>query len=316
MSSITVRDMAPSTQQFLRDVRQGLQSEPKSLPCKYLYDERGSQLFDDICELDEYYPTRTELAIMREHGAEMGERLGRGCVLVEYGSGSSLKTRLLLEHLITPAAYVPVDISKEHLEQSARDLAAKFSHIPVHPVCADFTAEFDIPDLDGRRNVYFPGSTIGNFSKPQAVALLQKMASLCRPHGGLLIGIDLKKDREILESAYNDREGVTAAFNRNLLTRINRELAGSFNVDQFRHEAFYNKQAGRMEIHLVSECDQSVRVDGFEVSFSKGESIHTESCHKYAIHEFHELAAQAGFHPEKVWTDSRELFSVHYLSLP
>jgi L-histidine N-alpha-methyltransferase len=309
----------PDTRRFRDDVLRGLARPAKELPCKYFYDERGSRLFEQICELDEYYLTRTELAIMRRHAGAMAARLGPRCLLIEFGSGSSTKTRLLLDHLEKPAAYVPVDISGDHLERSARILAAEYPGLAVLPVHADFTAPLtlarDLAQAD-RRVVYFPGSTIGNFTPPEAVALLRGVHALCGPGGGLLLGADLKKDRQTLEAAYNDAQGVTREFNLNLLQRINRELGGNFCLDRFRHHAFYNAAEGRIEMHLISTCRQMVRISTTRIGFAPEEGIRTEYSYKYAVEEVAELAAAAGMRVDEVWTDERRLFGVLFLDIP
>ncbi len=307
--------IAPRSREFLRDVLAGLSRPDKHLPCKYFYDERGSQLFELICELPEYYPTRCELAILEAHAGAMADCLGPGLVLVEYGSGSSRKTRLLLDRLARPRAYVPVDISREHLLASARRLAADYPTLAVVPLCSDFTQSFRLPasvPAAGRRAVYFSGSTIGNFGPTEAVALLRRIAELVGPGGGLLIGADLKKDRAILEPAYDDAQGVTAAFNLNLLARINRELAGDFVLDRFRHRAFYNEPHGRIEMHLVSLEAQTVRVADQSFRLARDETICTEYSHKYSLADFAELARAAGLQVHAVWTDPAGLFSVQY----
>jgi dimethylhistidine N-methyltransferase len=302
------------SREFLRDVLAGLSRPDRHLPCKYFYDERGSQLFEQICELPEYYPTRCELAILETHAGEMAERLGPGRVLVEYGSGSSRKTRLLLDRLAGPLTYVPVDISHEHLLASARRLAADYSHIQVVPVCADFTQPFRLPASVGkdRRAVYFSGSTIGNFGPAEAVALLRQIAALVGCGGALIIGVDLKKDRAILEPAYDDAQGVTATFNLNLLARINRELGADFVLDRFRHLAFYNETHGRIEMHLVSLEEQTVHLAGHSFRLARDETICTEHSHKYSLADFAELASAAGLRVRAVWTDPAGLFSVQY----
>ncbi len=314
--SLQITDVAPTRDRFEDDVLNGHQKVPKQLPCKYFYDERGSKLFDRICELEEYYPTRTEIGIMERYASAMAESIGDGAVVVEYGSGSSQKTRLLLEHLEEPAGYVPVDISREHLLRSAGALSADHPGLPVHPVCADFTQSFDLPtEVRGRepRVAYFPGSTIGNFAPREAGKFLGQIGDLCGSGGALLIGVDLKKDVEVLERAYNDGEGVTAAFNLNLLERINRELGGDFDIDRFAHRAFYNEDAGRVEMHLVSREAQTVSIGEEEIRFTRDESIHTESSYKYSLDDFAELARSASFEVEQVWTDPERLFSVQYL---
>jgi dimethylhistidine N-methyltransferase len=311
---------APSAllRQFRADVLRGLRSRPKYLPCKYFYDEAGSALFEQITTLPEYYLTRTELAIMQRHAHEMARWLGSGCLLIEYGSGSSTKTRLLLDHLRDPAAYVPVDVSSQHLHHSARDLKRQYPHLDVLPVSADFTGPLTLPDRAprlGRRVVYFPGSTIGNCTPPEAVALLWRTAALCGPGGGLLLGADLRKDPSVIEAAYNDPRGVTAAFNRNLLMRINRELRGDIVVDQFAHRAFYEPVAGRIEMHLVSNCDQSFHIGTVRVRVAAGETIRTEYSYKYHLADLHALAAAAGFRTEHLWTDDRGYFTVQALAV-
>lgn len=317
MREVPPRESSPPKGQFLRDVVEGLNQPQKRLPSKYFYDERGSRLFERICRLAEYYPTRTEVDIIQFRIDEIGSKLGPQCILVEYGSGSSLKTEILLDHLESPAAYVPVDISLEHLEQTAARLAEKYPDLAVLPVCADFTQPFELPPLAEsglRRVVFFPGSTIGNFTPPEAVRILRQIGATCGPDGGLLIGVDLQKDVAVLERAYNDRAGVTAEFNRNILKHINRELGADFHTDQFRHYAFYNDCDARIEMHLVSETDQTVRIREHTFHFARGETIHTENSHKYSRAQFEKLAAQAGFKVDQVWTDPRELFSVQYLS--
>ncbi len=301
---------------FLDDVRCGLAAEEKSIPCKYFYDARGSQLFDQITQLEEYYPTRTELAIMARYVDEMVERLGPRCLLVEYGSGSSLKTRILLEHMREPAGYVPIDISGDHLAASARRIARAYPGLDVRPVTADYTSPFHVPDhaFDALRTVvYFPGSTIGNFEPPAARDFLLRMRRVAGPGGGLLIGVDLAKDPSILEAAYNDARGVTAAFNKNLLCRINRELGATFDLDAFRHEAVYNVEEGRIEMYLISRADQVARL-GFDlIRLKAGERIRTEYSYKYTLERFTTLASDAALEVRDVWVDEDRLFSVQYL---
>ncbi|HUY18591.1 MAG TPA: L-histidine N(alpha)-methyltransferase [Candidatus Binataceae bacterium] len=309
-------DLAPSTEDFLSDVIRGLSAPSKHLPCKYLYDEAGSRLFDRICELPEYYPTRTELGILKRYAGEMAAMLGPRCLVIEYGSGSSIKTRILLDHLTEPAAYIPVEIAREQLEESARALARDYPHLEVRPLCADFTRPLELPQINrpaARRVIYFPGSTIGNFTPEEARKLLERSARLCGPGGAILLGADLKKDPRVIENAYNDRDGVTAAFNLNLLTRMNRELAIRFKPEDFWHHALYNPREGRIEMHLVSRLEQRVRLDGREVTLVEGESICTEYSYKYSLRGLSDLAEAAGFTIERTWTDDRNYFSVHYL---
>jgi dimethylhistidine N-methyltransferase len=309
---------APSLGQFRADVLRGLRSSTKELPCKYFYDEAGSKLFEQITELEEYYPTRTERAIMERHAPEMAGLLGSRCLLIEYGSGSSTKTRLLLDHLQRPAGYVPIDVSAKHLLHSARALAADYPHLEVIPLCADFTRPLTLPaprNPVARRVVYFPGSTIGNLTPDEAIALFRQTASLCGPGGGLLLGADLQKNPRVIEAAYNDTQGVTAAFNRNILVRINRDLGADFDIEQFSHLASYDAVKGRIEMHLVSCRAQTVQVGGVPFSFATGESIHTENSYKYTVRGLTDLAVAGGFAVERVWTDERQYFSVSYFTV-
>lgn len=294
---------------------QGLQEGRKELPSKYFYDEVGSQLFEQICELDEYYLTRTELSIMQEHIQDMVALLGPHCLLIEYGSGNSTKIRMLLDALQEPAGYVPIEIAKEPLLHSAASLALAYPDLEILPVCADYTSHFTLPAPRGevaRRVAYFPGSTIGNFDREPAARFLRQIARVCQG-GGLLIGVDLKKDFNVLHRAYNDSQGVTAQFNKHLLVRMNQELDANFQLNQFGHYAFYNPGQSRIEMHLVSLKNQTVCIGDEKISFKLGESIWTESSYKYTLEEFAQLAASAGFTVEKVWTDPRTLFSVQYL---
>jgi dimethylhistidine N-methyltransferase len=330
-------DFEPQPDDVRADVLSGL-SKPvqKTLPCKLFYDLRGSQLFDRICDLPEYYPTRTELQILRDHAgviadsildphgpdarsdASRDSRSGPDdVVLVEYGSGSSLKTRTLLRHLPGLRAYVPIDISRDHLLASAGKLSSLFEDIEIHPVCADYTQPFHLPAVAagaGRVVAWFPGSTIGNFEPDDALAFLRSVRQTCGPGSGLLIGVDLKKDPHILHAAYNDSAGVTAAFNLNILRHINRALGSAFDLSTFAHYAFYNVPAGRMQMHLVSRLAQTIPLGaGARVTLAEGESIHTESCHKYTLDSFDALANAAGYTTTHTWLDPERLFSVHML---
>lgn len=299
----------------IAEIHAGLARAPKTLSPKFFYDDRGSQLFDRITELPEYYLTRTEISIMESSVCEIAELTGPDASLIEFGSGSSLKTRILLQHLDRLAAYVPVDISRDHLVAAADVLARDFPHIEVLPVAADFTHPFALPQpkVMPRRNlVYFPGSTIGNFLPESAHALLQVMYQEAGADGALLIGVDLKKDQSILERAYNDEAGVTAEFNLNMLRRLNREFGANFDLGQFAHRAIYNEAFGRIEMHVVSQRSQKVTVAGRSFSFAAGETIRTECSHKYTTEEFARLAESAGFSVQRVWTDKANLFSVHY----
>jgi dimethylhistidine N-methyltransferase len=315
-SLLPLHDLHPEPDDMLGEVVRGLESEPKSLPCKYFYDQRGSRLFDRICELDEYYPTRTEIGILEDRAGEIAERIGDGRWVVELGSGSSIKTRILLRALGTAEGYVPIDISREHLLEAAGRIAEHFPSIAVHPVCADFNADLSLPrevarQSAGRRVLFFPGSTIGNFGPAARLALLHRLRRLCGPERGqLLIGIDLIKDVKRLESAYNDAEGVTAAFNLNLLSRINRDLGADFEPERFEHRAFFVREENRIEMHLVSSTDQRTRIDGHTFEFESGESICTEYSYKFTIEDFARLAERADFRLEASWQDEEDLFAI------
>ena len=316
-SLTAVLDQEPDTQSFFDDVIDGLEREQPRLPCKYFYDERGSHLFDQICELDEYYLTRTELAIMESQAPAMAAQIGPGVRLVEFGSGSSIKTRLLLDQLIDPIAYVPVDISLQHLKRSAERLADAYRNIEVLPVCADFTKDFRLPApsrTESHTAVYFPGSTIGNFEPAAATRILGRIAQLCGHGGGLLIGVDLQKDVATIEAAYNDREGVTAEFNLNMLRRINRELDADFELDHFEHRAVYNRAHGRVEISLICQRDQVVTIGERVFEFTTGQSIGTEHSHKYTIDGIAAVGDQAGLSLHRYWTDTQRLFAVCHLA--
>ena len=316
MSEPTIHfyDLHPPLADIKAEVLKGLSCQPKAIPPKFFYDKYGSQLFDQITELPEYYPTRTEIAILKEHGEEMASLLGQECLLVELGSGSSQKIRLLLDAL-QPAAYMPMDISKQHLLQSAQTLANDYPNLEIHAVCTDYSSEFQLPyHPDNKpKAAFFPGSSIGNFEPPQAQKLLHQLAQLLGTDSTLLIGVDLKKDPQHLNAAYNDAAGVTAAFNLNLLARINRDLNANFELSRFEHQAFYNEKSGRIEMHLISNIPHEVKIDGQAFEFAIGENIHTENSYKYTVAQFQNLANEAGFHPVQVWTDPAELFSVHCL---
>lgn len=314
-TQLELTDFSVEMDVFRREVKAGLKNKQKTLPSKYLYDKRGSELFDAICEAKDYYPTRTEIGIMKRNAPEMANAIGRGAVVIEYGSGSSLKTPLLLEALEAPAAYVPVDISREHLVEAAERISDRFDDLPVMPVCADFTRPFELPetlDAEAPRTAYFPGSTIGNFTPDQAQTLLKNMYDETGG-GSVLLGVDLKKDVDILKRAYDDSEGVTAAFNLNLLEHINRELGADFDLGAFKHCAVFNEAKSRIEMHLVSLKRQVVIIDGETFSFEEGETIHTENSHKYTPEKFAELAKPAGWRVKQVWTDDREYFSIQLL---
>jgi L-histidine Nalpha-methyltransferase len=298
------------------EVVAGLRRPQKALASKYFYDERGSELFDRICALPEYYPTRTELRLLGRHLDEVARLVGPRASVIELGAGSNAKIRLLLDRLLEPIAYVPVDISSDYLLRQARELAKDYPHVRIRPVCADFTRPFGLPEhpvTPDRNLVFFPGSTIGNFTRPQALQLLQVMAVQAKPGGGALIGVDLRKDIAILERAYNDAAGVTAEFNLNLLARLNRELGANFDLATFRHEAIYDVAESRIEMRLTSLRPQTVRIAGAEIRFDENEHIVTEYSHKYSVEDFQALATRAGFEPLRVWLDPDGLFSVHFL---
>jgi L-histidine N-alpha-methyltransferase len=300
----------------LEELIDGLRQPEMKISPKYFYDERGSQLFDEITRLPEYYPTETEFGIMRDNIGEIASLVGKQASLIEFGSGSSLKTRVLLEHLDELAAYVPVDISEDHLLQSAQQIREEFPDLDVLPVVADFTQPFQLPSprvMPVRNVVYFPGSTIGNFTNDAAQELLQVMHGEAGAGGALLIGVDLQKDPAIIERAYNDSAGVTAEFNRNMLRHLNREFGADFNLDAFTHSAEYNEAEGRIEIRLVSEQDQEFTLGDESFSIGKDEAILTEYSHKYTLEGFAALAETAGFRVKRVWMDADRLFSVQYL---
>ncbi|MGH7983956.1 MAG: L-histidine N(alpha)-methyltransferase [Candidatus Udaeobacter sp.] len=316
---------APESSEFLADVIAGLSAKPRTLPCKYFYDERGAALFQKICELPEYYITRTEIDILDRNRADIASRLGPNIELIGLGTGAGTKTRILIEALESPAVYIPVDISEKQLRESTALFQQIFPNLEILPVCADYLQPVTLPSPShkaARNIVYFPGSTIGNFEPAEATEFLRRVANVCRPNGlpavalakagGLLIGVDLKKDPRVLEAAYNDRAAITAQFNLNLLERINRELGADFDLDQWRHRAIYNSAVGRIEMRLNSEIDQFVHVDERKFHFRRGEKIITEFSYKYAPEEFAALARKAGFEFVQMWTNDARLFGVFY----
>jgi len=311
---IEFHDLHPTSDDLAAEVMAGLARRPRSIPPKFFYDAHGSRLFDAITETAEYYPTRTETGILKANAAEISRRIGSGSLLVEPGGGSCAKVRILLEGL-RPCAYVPMDISRDHLWLAAEQMAAEFPWLEVHAACTDFTQQMTMPHTapEGPRVAFFPGSSIGNFDPEGAVNFLTTVAELVDEEGFLLIGVDLKKDKAILDAAYNDAGGITAAFNLNLLARINRELGADFDLDGWRHKAFYDEPQGRIEMHLVSQHAQRVTINGINFDFHKDETIHTENSYKYGIEEFQMLAQRAGFAGEAVWSDRERLFSVHLL---
>ncbi|MDQ3037432.1 MAG: L-histidine N(alpha)-methyltransferase [Myxococcota bacterium] len=304
---------------FLDDVLAGLARAPRSLPCKYLYDKRGSVLFDAITELDEYYLTRAETELLHAHAAAIAARLGPRVDLVELGSGSSIKTRILLDALDDVARYVPVDISAQHLRDTARSLVNAYPEVAIEPLVADYAkalAPMPLPPGASRRVVFFPGSSLGNFEPLEAVAFLARARSLAGRGGIVLIGVDIPKDASIIEPAYDDREGVTAAFNKNLLERINRELGGDFDLDAFTHRAPWDPARRRVEMQLVSTREQTVTIGGRRFPFDVGEHIVTEHCYKHGVEDLRSLARDAGLTPGPVWLDPRERMSMHWLDAP
>ncbi len=309
----------PTLSSDAAEILAGLSLQQKHISPKYFYDEHGSELFAQITELPEYYLTRTELAIMQAHLPEMAELVGPQASVIEFGSGASVKIRLLLNNLLEPAAYVPVDISRDYLQSVAEQLAADYPHIEILPIYADFTQPFDLPSprvMPLKNVIYFPGSTIGNFTTPEARSVLKVMRQEARPGGALLIGVDLKKDRRIIEAAYNDATGVTAAFNLNVLRRLNRELGANFDLHSFEHRAVFDEINGRIEMRLVSKKAQQVAIAGNTISFAPREYIITEYSHKYSLEEFEAMARSAGFERERVWLDEDALFSVQYFTVP
>ncbi|HET6390414.1 L-histidine N(alpha)-methyltransferase [Hyphomicrobium sp.] len=300
---------------FGASVIEGLSRPQKTLPCRFLYDARGSSLFEEITELPEYYPTRTEIGILKQCAAEIVDGISSGDVLVEFGSGSSLKTEILLDHIAGRVTYMPLDVSESALSEATARLQGRYPALDIRPLVADFSNLPELPDefAGSNKTGFFPGSTIGNLSPNEAVALLRSFRNVLGDRGRLIIGVDLKKDPRVLVNAYNDSAGVTAEFNLNLLVRINRELAGTFDLAAFRHKALYNPRAGRIEMHLVSDRVQDVMAAGSRFHFSQGETIHTENSYKYAVSEFRELASKAGWKPKRLWTDAGEQFSVHEL---
>lgn len=313
-----VLDREPASSDFLSEVIAGLSHEPRTLPCKFFYDERGAGLFQKICELPEYYVTRSELQILRLYGTEIAQTLGAQIELIGLGTGAGTKTRILLEELKEPQVFVPIDISKEQLQKSSTRFRQIFPSLEVLPVCADYLEPFELPlprRVSSRSVVYFPGSTIGNFQPHDAGKFLRRLVDLAGPNGGLLIGVDLQKDKQVIEQAYNDSAGVTADFNLNLLTRANRELGADFDLKQWQHRAIYNPTDGRIEMHLISQADQTVHIQDRSFSFRTGEKIISEYSYKYTPDGFRSLAGEAGFEFVRMWTDQSGLFGVFYFTV-
>jgi len=301
---------------FATEVLNGLSRRPRAIPCRFLYDARGSELFERITELEDYYPTRTEIGLLERHAPDIAELAGAGVAIVEFGSGSSRKTEILIAALPALAAYVAIDISAAALSEAATRLRARFPDLEVVTVTGDFNDAMDLPaSLAATRKLgFFPGSTIGNLGNEEAISFLSNARERLGPDGALLLGVDLKKPESILVPAYDDSEGVTAAFNLNLLTRINRELGGSFDLTKFAHEAIYNAEAGRVEIYITSREDQEVTVLGQPFAFARGERIHTENSHKYAIEDITAMAEAAGWTHARAWVDDDNLFSLNMLT--
>jgi dimethylhistidine N-methyltransferase len=306
----------PAQQVFATAVIEGLSKPRKTLPCQFLYDARGSALFEEITVLPEYYPTRTEVGILREHAPEITSSIPDDAVLVEFGSGSSTKTELLLQYLAPTVAYVPIDVSSSALMAAKKRLVGRFPKLNVHPITSSFADSIELPaTLHQRPRVgFFPGSTIGNWTAEEAVSLLKSFRGILSVNSRLVVGVDLKKDAQTLVRAYNDRAGITAAFNLNLLARINRDLGSAIEISTFRHEAIYDPRMGRIEMHLVSLVEQTITICGRRFSFCAGESIHTENSYKYTIVEFQNLAREAGWVTGRVWTDRGAQFSIHELT--
>ncbi len=312
-SNIRFHDDYPAPSDMEQEVLEGLSNKPKWISPKYFYDNRGSILFEKISRLPEYYATRAEISILKAHADEIADLIGPDCFLIELGSGNSTKVRLLLDTL-RPATYMPIDISKDHLLENANELASDYPWLDVWAACMDITQPINLPyDPDeSKKLVFYPGSSIGNFEPRDAASILKVIANLLHPGGDLLVGVDIKKDPAILNAAYNDAKGVTEAFNKNVIMRINRELDADFRVEDFEHKAFYNEEKGRVEMHLVSKSDQVIHINGFRSNICRGEHIHTENSYKYRIDEFLEMARKAGLEHLKTWTDNDGLFSVHY----
>lgn len=312
-------DLEPERSDLLIEACRGLSQHPKKLPPKFFYDERGSDLFQQITQLPEYYPTTTEKKLLAKFGKEIGAQLGEQVSIIEYGCGSSEKIHLLLNHLKRPQGYMAIDISKEHLLNLAQDLSETYPHLEVVALCADFTMPLELPTESlgqgSRKVAFFPGSSIGNFEPEETLQFLKLMATEVGQKGGLLIGVDLKKDPKILERAYNDAQGITAQFNLNILARLQREIQAKLQLDQFSHHAFYNETAGRIEMHLKSLSHQDIRIGTQTFNFLKGESLHTENSYKYTVEEFQSLAKRSGWQPKALWTDENNLFSLQYFEL-
>jgi dimethylhistidine N-methyltransferase len=297
---------------FRSDVLAGMSEQQKSVPSRWLYDRRGSELFEEITRLDEYYPTRTETAILQRHVKEMAYLCGEDIALLEYGAGAGFKFEILISALAAPRMYVPIDIAGDFLDQTVTRIRKQFPWLPTRPIIADFTTDFEIPEdiREGRRAAFFPGSTIGNLDKTEVAALLRRMLRQVGPRGKAIIGVDLRKDIETLIAAYDDCRGVTAAFNLNLLARINRELGADIHLNRFKHEARWNERESAIEMHLVSLNTQIVTIAGLSFALKRGETIHTESSRKYDVPGFSDIVEQSGWHTAMVWSDPAKCFAV------
>ena len=317
IKNLKLKKIATEEDTIIYEVIERLRKPQKKISSKFFYDDTGSALFDEICGLDEYYLTRTEIEIMNDNIKNICSVLGQNCLLIELGSGSSIKIRLLLDNLETLAAYVPVDISEDHLLKSVDILVTDYKDLRIIPICTDYTKPFSLPKFDfqyAKLVVYYPGSTLGNFTPDYAKKFLNSIAKRSGSGSGLLIGIDLKKDTDILENAYNDKMGVTAKFNLNILARLNKDIGSDFELDKWEHLAFYNSEEGRIEMHLVSKTSQIVHIDGTGISIEKNETILTEYSYKYSLDDFRSLVDDS-YKIEKVWTDKESNFSLQYLSV-
>ncbi|WP_254566256.1 L-histidine N(alpha)-methyltransferase [Oscillatoria sp. HE19RPO] len=319
MDNFRFYDLQPKISNFPDEVLAGLSKQQKQIPPKFFYDEYGSKIFDQICELEEYYPTRTEFGILQQHSSDIADEIGENSLIIEYGSGSSKKIGFLLDSLIKPLIYMPIDISRQHMLSASKTIADKYPNLKVLAVYADYTTEMLLPEYAissvQKKVIFFPGTTIGNLEPEEAIQLLKRSATIVGSGGGMLIGFDMKKDPQILHAAYNDSKGVTAAFNMNLLTRINRELDADFNLNSFNHYALFNVKKGRIEMHLVSLEDQIISVADRKFKFIEGESIHTENSYKFSMEEIKKMSEECGFKLVKVWSDNNNYFSICYLSV-
>lgn len=313
--SVQFHDFSPRQSDFLEAVKLGLSGQPKCIAPKFFYDQRGSELFDAICDTSEYYQTRTEIGILKHNARHIAELIGPDCLLIELGSGASKKVRLLFE-VLEPASYLGVDISKDFLLLSMERLACDYPWLDVHAVCADFSHRLELPDNchSGQTVAFFPGSSIGNFEPDEAERFLHQVSAAIGVNGKLLIGVDLKKDKHILERAYNDAAGITAQFNLNLLTRMQNELGALVDTSMFMHRSIYNEEYGRIEMYIVSLGSQCIEIDDVQYEFDRAETIHTENSYKYSLEEFADISNRAGFTVEQAWTDCDALFSVQLLT--